>query len=31
MIFGLVMPFLGYFLYRKAEDAALRMGSLTEY
>jgi ABC-2 type transport system ATP-binding protein len=30
-IFGLVMPFLGYFLYRKSEDAASRTGSLAEY
>jgi ABC-type multidrug transport system permease subunit len=27
-IFGLVMPVLGYFLYRRAEDATRRKGSL---
>jgi hypothetical protein len=27
-IFRLVMPVLGYFLYRRAEDAARRKGSL---
>lgn len=30
-VFGLLMPFVGYFLYRKAEDAARRKGSLAEY
>ncbi len=30
-IFGLITPFLGYFLYGKAEDAARRSGSLAEY
>ncbi len=30
-LFGLVMPFLGYHLYRKAEDAARLKGSLAEY
>jgi hypothetical protein len=30
-VFGLLMPFVGYFLYRKAEDVARRKGSLAEY
>ncbi len=30
-VFGLLMPFLGYSLYRKAEDVARRKGSLAEY
>ena len=30
-IFGLVMPIIGYFLYRKAEDAVRMKGSLAEY
>lgn len=30
-VFGLVMPFLGYYFYRKAEDSARRRGSLAEY
>ena len=29
--FGLVMPFLGYWLYRREEDWARRKGSLSEY
>ena len=30
-VFGLVMPFLGYLLYRSAENVARRKGSLAEY
>lgn len=30
-VFGILMPLLGYFLYRKAEDVARRKGSLAEY
>jgi hypothetical protein len=30
-IFGLLMPFLGFWLYRRAEDRARRSGSLSEY
>jgi ABC-2 type transport system permease protein len=30
-VFGVLMPVLGYFLYRKAEDAARRDGSLSAY
>lgn len=30
-IFGLVMPILGYWLYKKAEDQARQKGSLSEY
>ena len=30
-VFGALMPILGYTLYRKAEDAARRKGSLAEY
>jgi ABC-2 type transport system permease protein len=30
-IFGLLMPFIGYWLYRKAEDSARREGSLSAY
>jgi ABC-2 type transport system permease protein len=29
--FGLIMPILGYYLYRKAEDQARRSGSLSSY
>jgi hypothetical protein len=29
--FGLVMPFLGFWLYRKAEDHARREGNLFAY
>jgi ABC-type polysaccharide/polyol phosphate export permease len=29
--FGLVMPILGYYLYRKAEDQARRSGSLSAF
>ena len=29
--FGLLMPYLGYWLYRKAEDHARREGSLSAY
>jgi ABC-2 type transport system permease protein len=30
-VFGLLMPVLGYYLYRWAEDAARRKGTLAEY
>jgi len=30
-IFGLAMPLLGYWLYRREEDVARRKGSLSEY
>lgn len=30
-LFGLAMPFLGYYLYRRAEDHARRSGSLSIY
>ena len=30
-VFGLLMPFLGFWLYRRAEDRARRSGSLSEY
>jgi len=30
-IFGLAMPFLGFWLYRREEDRARRTGSLSEY
>lgn len=30
-IFGLVMPIIGYWLYRRAEDRAHLRGSLAEY
>jgi ABC-type multidrug transport system permease subunit len=30
-IFGMVMPIVGYHLYRKAENAARKSGSLSEY
>jgi ABC-2 type transport system permease protein len=30
-VFGLVMPLLGFWLYRRAEDQARRKGSLSEY
>jgi ABC-type polysaccharide/polyol phosphate export permease len=30
-VFGLVMPILGYILYRLAENSARRSGSLAEY
>lgn len=30
-IFGLLMPVLGYYLYRRAEDVARNKGSLAEY
>ncbi|MBI3241278.1 MAG: ABC transporter permease [Chloroflexi bacterium] len=30
-VFGLVMPFLGYWMYRREEDAARAKGSLSEY
>jgi ABC-2 type transport system permease protein len=30
-LFGLIMPFVGYFLYRRAEDHARRTGSLSTF
>jgi len=30
-VFGLLMPFLGFWLYRREEDRARRSGSLSEY
>lgn len=30
-VFGLIMPFLGYHIYRRAEDTARRKGTLAEY
>jgi len=30
-LFGLIMPFIGYWLYRRSEDHARRVGSLAEY
>jgi len=30
-VFGLLMPLVGYWLYRRAEDMARRQGSLSEY
>jgi ABC-type multidrug transport system permease subunit len=30
-VFGVIMPVLGYYLYRVAENAARRHGSLAEY
>ena len=29
--FGLIMPILGYYLYKKAEDQARRSGSLSSF
>jgi hypothetical protein len=29
--FGVIMPFLGYYLYRKAEDQVRRSGSLSSF
>ena len=30
-LFGVLMPYVGYRLYRRAEDRARRVGSLAEY
>jgi ABC-type polysaccharide/polyol phosphate export permease len=30
-LFGVIMPFLGYYLYKKAEDQARRSGSLSAF
>ncbi len=31
IVFGLLMPWLGFWLYRREEDRARRNGSLSEY